>query len=129
MDEWNTTHHTASGLLERVRKEGVSVTEAEARTLAFVQAHTEERTSPLCGNTIWQDRRFLVRGMPVLEAWLHYRNVDVSSVKELAVRWHPEVAHGFSKKNAHTALADITESIEELKHYREHFFRLPPESP
>ena len=123
MDEWNQTHHSASGLLERVRNEGVLEREAEARTLAFIEQHAEKRTAPLCGNTIWQDRRFLARYMPTLEGYLHYRIVDVSSVKELAARWRPALLQGFSKKNAHTALADIRESIEELRYYKEHFLR------
>ncbi len=124
MDEWNTTHHTASGLVELVRKAGVAEREAELATLEFLRAHTLESTSPLCGNSIGQDRRFLVKYMPELEAHLHYRNLDVSTIKELAARWRPEVASSFSKSNAHRALDDIKESIAELKHYREHFFRL-----
>lgn len=123
MDEWNQQHHGASGLLERVRKEGVSPTEAEAGTLAFIEQHVEKQSAPLCGNTIWQDRRFLSRYMPILEGYLHYRNVDVSSVKELARRWRPELLKGFTKRNEHTALADIRESIAELAYYREHFFK------
>ncbi len=123
MDEWNQQHHGASGLLERVRKEGVSSTEAEAGTLAFIEQHVEKHSAPLCGNTIWQDRRFLTRYMPILEGYLHYRNVDVSSVKELARRWRPELLKGFTKHNEHTALADIRESIAELAYYREHFFK------
>ena len=124
MDDWNQTHHSASGLLARIAREGVSEREAEAATLAFVEQHVGEGEAPLCGNTIWQDRRFLSRYMPTLEAYLHYRMIDVSSVKELAKRWRPDVAKGFSKKNEHTALADIRESIGELQHYREHFFKL-----
>ncbi len=123
MDEWNQTHHSESGLLDRVRKEGVLEREAEARTLAFIEQHAEKHTAPLCGNTIWQDRRFLARYMPTLEAYLHYRIVDVSSFKELALRWRPALLKGFAKKNAHTALADIRESIEELRYYKEHFIR------
>ncbi|MEM7077817.1 MAG: oligoribonuclease [Pseudomonadota bacterium] len=123
MDEWNQTHHSASGLLDRVAAEGVSETEAQARTLEFVEQHVGPREAPLCGNTIWQDRRFLVRYMPELEQYLHYRLIDVSSIKELAKRWAPEVANGVVKKNEHTALADIRESIAELQFYREHFFR------
>lgn len=124
MDEWNQTHHSASGLLDRIAKEGVSEREAEALTLQFLEQHVAERAAPLCGNTIWQDRRFLTRYMPTLERYLHYRMIDVSSIKELAKRWRPDVAAGFSKKNEHTALADIRESIGELKHYREHFFNM-----
>ena len=125
MDEWNTTHHTASGLLQRVRTAGVSPEEAEAVTLAFLERHVEKGQAPLCGNTIWQDRRFLVRHMPTLEAYLHYRMIDVSSIKELARRWYPDVLNGFTKQNQHLALADIRESIAELKYYRTHFFKLP----
>jgi oligoribonuclease len=125
MDEWNTTHHTASGLIERVRTVGVTPAEAEAVTLAFLERHVEKGQAPLCGNTIWQDRRFLVRYMPRLEAYLHYRMIDVSSVKELARRWRPELLDGFTKQNQHLALADIRESIAELAYYRTHFFKLP----
>ncbi len=124
MDDWNTTHHTESGLIDLVRKQGVTEREAELATLEFLKEHTGQRMSPLCGNSIGQDRRFLVKYMPELEDYLHYRNVDVSTVKELAMRWRPDVASGYSKKNAHRALDDIKESIEELKHYREHFFRI-----
>lgn len=124
MDDWNSSHHNASGLLDRIAKDGVTEREAEATTLAFLEAHVGESEAPLCGNTIWQDRRFLSRYMPDLEAYLHYRMVDVSSIKELAKRWRPEIAASFSKKNEHTALADVRESIGELKHYREHFFRM-----
>jgi oligoribonuclease len=124
MDEWNTTHHNSSGLVERVRQSSVGELEAQAQTLAFIESHVAPNASPLCGNTIWQDRRFLTRYMPVLEDYLHYRNIDVSSLKELVARWRPELLGGFSKSNQHTALADIRESIEELKYYREHFIRL-----
>ncbi|MCZ6709320.1 MAG: oligoribonuclease [Gammaproteobacteria bacterium] len=124
MDEWNTSHHTKSGLVERVRNASVSQREAEAQTLAFIEGHVEKNAAPLCGNTIWQDRRFLTRYMPTLEAYLHYRNIDVSSIKELVVRWRPDLLPGFSKTNEHTALADVRESIAELKYYREHFIRL-----
>ncbi len=124
MDRWNTEHHTASGLVERVRKSEVSQTEAEAVTLAFVEQHCAAQTAPLCGNSVWQDRRFLVRQMPALNAYLHYRIVDVSTVKELARRWRPQLLDGFKKKNAHRALDDIRESIAELKFYRERFFKL-----
>lgn len=124
MDEWNQSHHSASGLIDRVRKSEVGEREAEARTLAFVEDYVDENASPLCGNSIWQDRRFLKRYMPTLERYFHYRNIDVSSVKELVARWRPDLMQGFSKANQHTALADIRESIEELKYYREHFIRL-----
>jgi oligoribonuclease len=126
MDEWNTRHHTASGLVERVRKEGVVLAEAEATTLAFVEPLTERGQAVLCGNTIWQDRRFLVRYMPRLEGHFHYRMIDVSSVKELARRWRPELLAGFTKQNQHLALADIRESIAELSYYRSRFFNLLP---
>ena len=125
MDEWNQTHHSASGLLARIAVDGVSEREAEAVSLAFIEQHVELNEAPLCGNSIWQDRRFLSRYMPALEGYLHYRMIDVSSVKELAKRWHPEVAAAFKKNGEHTALADIRESIEELRHYRRHLFKLP----
>ena len=124
MDEWNTTHHTASGLLERVRKDSVDIREAEAMTLRFLEKYVEHGKAPLCGNTIWQDRRFLARHMSELEKFFHYRLIDVSSIKELAMRWRPEMLSGFRKKNEHLALADIRESIAELKFYRENFFEL-----
>ena len=124
MDEWNQTHHGASGLIARVRRSPHSMADAERLTLDFVRQHVEADAAPLCGNSIWQDRRFLARHMPALEGHLHYRNIDVSSIKELARRWRPGLAEGFVKKNAHRALADIRESIAELAHYREHFFRL-----
>jgi oligoribonuclease len=126
MDDWNQSHHAASGLLRRVREEGVSEREAEAATLAFLEKHVEKKRSPLCGNTIWQDRRFLSRYMPTLEGYLHYRMVDVSSIKELVQRWRPDLVAGFVKKNEHTALADVRESVEELRYYRQHFFRTTP---
>ncbi len=124
MDDWNQQHHSASGLLDRIKQQGVSEKEAEATTLAFIEKHVEENQAPLCGNTIWQDRRFLSRYMPAIEQYLHYRLIDVSTVKELARRWRPQVADGVVKKNEHTALADIRESIEELRFYKEHLFRL-----
>ena len=124
MDEWNQTHHAASGLLDRVRKSSVSALEAEAQTLAFIERYAERNTAPLCGNSIWQDRRFLARYMPALEGYLHYRIIDVSSIKELARRWRPELVTAFGKQNAHTALADIRESIAELRHYRDHVLKL-----
>ena len=118
MNEWNQTHHRDSGLLERVRASTLSTAEAELLTLNFVKQHVEADAAPLCGNTIWQDRRFLARHMPALEQHFHYRNVDVSSIKELALRWRPELAEGFKKRNEHRALADIRESIAELAYYR-----------
>jgi oligoribonuclease len=123
MDEWNKRQHTTSGLLDRMREVGVAEREAEATTLAFLERHVEKKRSPLCGNTIWQDRRFLARYMPTLEAYLHYRMIDVSSIKELVQRWRPDLASGYTKRNEHTALADVRESIEELRYYREHFLR------
>ena len=119
MDDWNTSHHSASGLLDRIAESGVSEAEAEQQTLEFVRKHVDANIAPLCGNSIGQDRRFLVKYMPTLEAYLHYRNIDVSSVKELALRWKPDVAAGFEKKGAHRAIDDIRESINELKHYRD----------
>ena len=124
MDEWNTSHHTSSGLIDLVREKGISEKEAEARTVEFLGGYIEAGKSPLCGNSIGQDRRFLVKYMPELEGFLHYRNIDVSTIKELAVRWRPDVASSLVKANAHRAMDDIKESIEELKHYREHFFKL-----
>ena len=122
MDDWNVEHHTASGLLERIRREGVLLAEAEAQTLAFIEGYVGEGESPLCGNSIWQDRRFLVKYMPTLEGYLYYRNIDVSSVKELARLWRPQLLAGVHKTNAHVALLDIRESIDELRFYRERFF-------
>ncbi|MEM6707389.1 MAG: oligoribonuclease [Pseudomonadota bacterium] len=124
MDEWNTRTHGASGLTERVRQSPISETEAQAQTLAFVAEHVDERRAPLCGNSVWQDRRFLARYMPTLEAYLHYRLIDVSTVKELARRWRPDLLSGFKKQGAHTALADIRESVAELAYYRSCFIRL-----
>jgi oligoribonuclease len=126
MDDWNRRQHTASGLIDRVRSAGVSEREAEAVTLAFLEGWVEKKRSPLCGNTIWQDRRFLSRYMPTLEGYLHYRMIDVSSVKELVLRWRPDLIEGYAKKNEHTALADVRESIEELRYYRANFIRLTP---
>jgi len=125
MDEWNTRVHNATGLVNRVRQSTVSEREAELQTLEFVQRHVPRNRSPLCGNSVCQDRRFLYRYMPELEGWLHYRNLDVSTLKELARRWHPAVCNGFQKENTHKALDDIRESIAELRHYREVFLKLP----
>jgi len=124
MDEWCTTHHGASGLTQRVKDSKISALEAEAQTLEFLASWVEKGASPLCGNSVHQDRRFLVKYMPQLEAYCHYRNIDVSTVKELAKRWSPAVANGVKKQGAHLALDDIRESIEELKYYREHFFKV-----
>jgi len=118
MDAWNTSHHSASGLWQRALESNVSLSDAQAQTLAFIRSWVPERKSPLCGNSIGQDRRFLVRGMPELEAYLHYRNVDVSTLKELAKRWAPAIAAGYIKRNEHLALSDVRESIEELRYYR-----------
>jgi oligoribonuclease len=121
MDEWNRQHHGASGLTERVRGSPFSAGDAERRTLAFLTPLVTPGTSPMCGNSVCQDRRFLAREMPQLEHFFHYRNLDVSTLKELAHRWAPQLAEGFSKESAHLALADIRESIRELRHYRAHF--------
>ncbi len=123
MDDWNQQHHGQSGLIQRVRDSQINAAEAEAQTLAFLQQWLPARTSPICGNSIGQDRRFLYRYMPKLEAFFHYRNLDVSTVKELAARWAPQIKDGFTKQASHKALDDIIESIEELKYYREHFFK------
>jgi len=122
MDEWNTTHHHASGLVDRIRREGVTVQEAEERTLAFLRDHVDEGTEPLCGNSVWNDKRFLEKEMPSLVTFLHYRMVDVSTVKELARRWYPEEPI-FPKQGAHLALDDIRESVAELRHWRMRIFR------
>ncbi len=118
MDEWNRTQHGRSGLWQRVLEEGVPMAEAEARTLEFLQQWVGQNQSPMCGNSICQDRRFLHRQMPALERHFHYRNLDVSTIKELARRWAPEVLAGVRKEAAHTALSDVRDSIAELKHYR-----------
>ncbi|MCU0833080.1 MAG: oligoribonuclease [Chromatiaceae bacterium] len=123
MDEWNQQHHGASGLIERVRLSDQDEARAEAETLAFVAGCVPAGKSPICGNSICQDRRFLARAMPRLEAYFHYRNLDVSTVKILAQRWAPEVAEAFKKDGTHQALEDIRESIAELRFYREHLFR------
>lgn len=125
MDEWNTRHHGDSGLIDRVRASRYTEVRAEAETLAFLELHVPPSASPMCGNSICQDCRFLARCMPRLEAYFHYRNLDVSSLKELARRWAPTVLSGFSKEASHRALDDIRESIAELRHYRNHFLRLP----
>jgi len=118
MDQWNTEHHQASGLWQRVLRSEIGMHEAERETLAFLARWTGQGASPLCGNSICQDRRFLHRLMPELERWFHYRNLDVSTLKELAGRWAPAVRDAFVKENRHEALADIRESIAELRHYR-----------
>ncbi|MDG1537330.1 MAG: oligoribonuclease [Candidatus Poseidoniaceae archaeon] len=122
MDEWNTSHHTASGLVERVKHESVSVAEAEAQTLEFLKKWVPEGKAPLCGNSVWNDKKFMEKEMPDLVDYLHYRMIDVSTVKELARRWYPHVER-YQKKGAHLALDDILESIEELKHFRTRVFQ------
>lgn len=124
MDEWNTRQHGQSGLTERVRSSRISVLEAEQQTLAFLQEHVEAGRSPMCGNSICQDRRFLAREMPNLERFFHYRNLDVSTLKELVRRWRPDLVGGIRKNSSHLALDDIRDSVAELKYYREHFIRL-----
>ncbi|MCQ8116332.1 oligoribonuclease [Methylomonas rosea] len=123
MDDWNQQHHGQSGLIQRVKDSKIDAAEAEARIIAFLQEWVPAKTSPICGNSICQDRRFLYRYMPKLEAFFHYRNLDVSTVKELAARWAPQLKDGFNKQASHKALDDIIESIEELRYYRETFFK------
>jgi oligoribonuclease len=124
MDSWNTQQHAKSGLVERVRMSLVNEVEAEHRTLEFLQEYVPRNKSPMCGSSICQDRRFLHRCMPELEKYFHYRNLDVSSIKELVKRWAPALSEGFSKNSTHLALDDVRDSIRELKYYREHFFKL-----
>ena len=124
MDSWNRGTHGRSGLTERVRASTFDEAAAEAQVIAFLKQYVPKGKSPMCGNSICQDRRFLARTMPALEAFFHYRNLDVSTLKELARRWKPAVMDGFKKAQAHTALADIHESIDELVHYRQHFLAL-----
>ena len=123
MDDWNQKHHGQSGLIERVKASTTNAAEAERLTLEFLKEWVPANTSPICGNSIGQDRRFLYRYMPTLEAYFHYRNIDVSTLKELAARWAPAVKDGFNKESRHQALDDIIESIEELRYYREHFIK------
>ncbi|MGH8354396.1 MAG: oligoribonuclease [Pseudomonas sp.] len=124
MDEWNTRQHGGSGLTQRVRESQIGAAEAEAQTIAFLEFWVPKGASPICGNSICQDRRFLYRHMPTLEAYFHYRNLDVSTLKELVARWAPQVHDSFKKTGTHLALDDIRESIAELQHYREHFIKL-----
>jgi oligoribonuclease len=124
MDSWNQSTHARSGLIAKVKDSTLEEAGAEALMLAFLAQHVPARTSPMCGNSICQDRRFLARWMPKLEDYFHYRNLDVSTLKELAKRWKPELAKGLTKHGKHEALADIYESIEELKYYRDNFIRL-----
>lgn len=123
MDEWNTRQHNQSGLVQRVKDSVVSLAEAEQMTLEFVSKWVPAGRSPMCGNSICQDRRFLHRGMPNLEQFFHYRNLDVSTLKELAARWAPTVRDGFQKESSHLAMDDIRDSIAELQHYRKHFIK------
>lgn len=122
MDDWNVTHHTNSGLLERVRASSATLADAERLTLEFLREHTEENKSPLCGNSIWQDRHFLKWHMPGLERYFHYRCIDVSAIKELVRRWYPPEQQAPPKQGTHTALSDIRESIAELRYYRDNLF-------
>lgn len=124
MDEWNTTHHTRSGLVDRVRASEVDESAAARETLVFLSQWVGERASPMCGNSICQDRRFMARHMPELEAFFHYRNLDVSSLKILAQRWRPDLYAALDKKSAHVALEDIRDSIAELRFYRDNFLQL-----
>lgn len=124
MDEWCTNQHGKSGLTQRVKESSIADAQAEQETIAFLKQYVEPGVSPMCGNSIGQDRRFLDKYMPELERFFHYRNLDVSSLKELAKRWKPEVAAGVVKKGSHLAMDDIRDSIDELKYYREHFIKL-----
>ena len=124
MDSWNKSTHAKSGLIERVKASTLSEADIENQMVDFLQQHVPTGVSPMCGNSVHQDRRFMVRHLPRLEAFFHYRNLDVSTLKELVKRWKPSLAGGFAKHGKHEALADIHESIEELKYYREHFLKL-----
>lgn len=121
MDKWNQSTHAKSGLIDKVKASKLTEADVEARLIVFLQQHVPPGTSPMCGNSICQDRRFMARWMPQLEAYFHYRNLDVSTFKELVKRWKPEIATGLKKEGKHEALADIYDSINELKYYREHF--------
>lgn len=125
MDEWNTRQHGGSGLVDRVKRSTVDEARAEEGTLDFLRRFVDSGSSPMCGNSICQDRRFLWRHMPKLEAFFHYRNLDVSSIKELAVRWYPDLVRGMRKNSTHLALDDIRDSINELRFYRDNFFHIP----
>ncbi|HSS65433.1 MAG TPA: oligoribonuclease [Gammaproteobacteria bacterium] len=124
MDSWNRDTHADSGLIERVRDSEYDESVASAETIAFLKQHVEPGNSPMCGNSVCQDRRFLYRWMPEVERYFHYRNLDVSSVKELCNRWAPQIAQGMKKKSTHRALQDIRDSIDELRYYRDHFFNV-----
>ena len=128
MDEWNTRQHNGSGLVRRIKDSTIDEKQAEDATLAFLRLHTQDGKSPMCGNSIWQDRRFLTRYMPELEKYFHYRMIDVSTLKELAKRWAPKIYDGLQKESQHLALADIRDSIEELRYYRETFLNLGVDS-
>ena len=123
MDEWNTNQHNRSGLVKRVKESTISIVDAENQTLDFISKYVDPGVSPMCGNSICQDRRFLYNYMPNLEKFFHYRHIDVSTLKELAVRWKPEIVSSAFKKSRHLALSDIYDSIDELKYYREHFIK------
>jgi oligoribonuclease len=129
MDSWNKSTHGRSGLVDKVRASTFTETEVESRLVEFLKPLVAERLAPLCGNTVHQDRRFMARYMPLFDAYLHYRIIDVSTLKELAKRWHPGVLQGVAKEGRHEALADVHESIEELRHYRRHFLVAPPQPP
>ena len=122
MDKWNKSTHAKSGLIDKVKASKLSETDVESQMLEFLKQHVPASASPMCGNSICQDRRFMARTMPQLEAYFHYRNLDVSTIKELAKRWKPSIAAGFTKDSKHEALSDIYDSISELKYYRQHFF-------
>lgn len=124
MDQWNWDQHGKSGLLDRVKNSLVSAAEAEAKTLAFLEKYVPAGESPMCGNSICQDRRFLYRHMPKLEAYFHYRHIDVSTLKELAKRWAPKIYYGLKKESKHTVISDIMDSIQELQYYREHILKI-----
>ena len=124
MDNWNKGTHGKSGLIDKVKASTLTAADVSKQMIEFMKLHVPERTSPMCGNSICQDRRFMARHLPEMEAYFHYRNLDVSTLKELAGRWRPELKDGFKNANSHTALADIQESIEELKYYREHFIKM-----
>jgi oligoribonuclease len=124
MDAWNKSTHAKSGLIERVKASTTTEAQADAKLVDFLKQHVPSGVSPLCGNSVHQDRRFMVNYLPAFEAWFHYRNLDVSTLKELMRRWRPELAAGMTKHGRHEALADVYESIDELKYYREHFLKL-----
>jgi len=124
MDNWNRKHHGDSGLIDRVRESKITEKEAAEQTIDFLSQHSEPNTSPMCGNSICQDRRFLANYMPELEAFFHYRNLDVSTLKELVLRWNPDLTSGLTKKASHQAMEDIRESLEELRFYKKHFLKL-----